>query len=149
MSAFNMDLQELFFKNFSSEKKEYLFSLLDEVSLAEGETLFSAGEKSKAVYFIAEGRLAVQERTGFADRTQVVALLDQGAPAGEGALLSGHVHGATLLAVSDCRLFSLSRKKYRKLKEKRPELAVDLLESLLAKTCLRLQKNSERLSRVL
>ncbi|WP_457576367.1 Crp/Fnr family transcriptional regulator [Desulfomarina sp.] len=143
------DLQNLFFRDFPPEKKGFLFSLLDEISLDEGDILFSAGQQGDGIFFIAEGRLAVQERTGFAERTQVVALLERGAPVGEGALLPGHIHSATLLAVKKTRIFTLSRKRYLQLKEADPELAVELLEFVFARTCLRLQKSSERLSRVL
>ncbi len=149
MHKLDKDLQNLFFMAVDTEKKEFLFSLLDELSLNEGDILFTTGQQGNAMFFVAEGRLAVQERTGFAERTQVVALLDQGAPVGEGALLPGHVHSATLLAVKKTRIFSLSRKRYLQLKEDDPGLAVELLESVFARTCLRLQKSSERLSRVL
>jgi len=98
---------------------------------------------------VVQGRLAVQKRTGFGDRTQAVALLDPGAPVGERVLTGAEKHGATLLAVEKTILFSLSYQSFTDMKKDVPLLAVQLLELLLKRTSLRLEKSSERLSHVL
>jgi CRP-like cAMP-binding protein len=101
------------------------------------------------LYFVVEGQLAVQKRTGFGDRTQVVALLDPGAPVGERALLRDNVHCSKLVAVKKTILLSLSREKFAQFKKVHSPLAMNLLEWLLNSSSLRLRKSSDRLSQVL
>lgn len=122
---------------------------LTEVRLASGETLFRVGEQSTIVYFLVTGRLAVRKNTGFAEKMQVVALLDPGAPVGEGAIFPGRVHSATVVAVEDCRLVALDGTGLDGLAAKNPVLAWKIIHRLLYVTSLRLQKNSDRLARVL
>ncbi len=119
------------------------------VDLPGGATLFRAGEPASSLYFLVSGRLAVQKSTGFADKLQVVALLDPGAPVGEAAVIPGQSRGATIVAIDDCRLVSLAPEKLVSLKEVNPSLAWKILTRLLLVSHLRLQKSSERLARIL
>ncbi len=80
---------------------------------------------------------------------QVIALLTNGAPVGEKGLLKSLSRGATLIAVKDSRLLSLSKESFNALIVESPDIAVKLLKWLLAKVSLRLEKNSERLTHVL
>lgn len=122
---------------------------LAEMRLAAGETLFRIGEAATLVYILVSGRLAVRKMTGFADKMQVVALLDPGAPVGEGAIFSGQVHEATVAAVEDCRLVSFPGKNLDVFRDRYPELAWKVVNRLLYISHLRLRKGSERLARVL
>ncbi len=126
-----------------------LQSALVTVDLPAGDTLFRAGEPASVVYFLVSGRLAVQKSTGFADKLQVVALLDPGAPIGEGAIVPEQSRGATVVAIENCRLLSLERKRLENLKEQNPSLAWKIMTRLLCVSHLRLQKSSERLARIL
>ena len=149
MAEYNTELHELLFPRFNKSDVELLLPLMKEVHLREGKVLFSYDEAGDELFFVVKGQLAVQKRTGFGERTQVVALLDPGAPVGERALLRDNTHGATLLAVQDSILLSFSHQVFEQLKKKYPLLAVSLLEWLLDRTSLRLKKNSDRLSHVL
>jgi CRP-like cAMP-binding protein len=122
---------------------------LNEVRLAAGEVLFRVGEPATLVYFLVSGRLAVRKKTGFAEKMQVVALLDPGAPVGEGAVFPGRAHNATVVAVEDCRLVALDGAGLEGLAAGNPVLAWKVINRLLYVTHLRLQKNSDRLARVL
>lgn len=122
---------------------------LAEVRLAAGETLFRIGEASTLVYVLVTGRLAVRKKTGFADKMQVVALLDPGAPLGEGAVFAGQVHEATVAAVEDCRLVAFPGEDLGALQDRSPALAWKIINRLLYISHLRLRKGSERLARVL
>ncbi len=126
-----------------------LQSELVPVDLAGGATLFRAGDPAASFYFLVSGRLAVQKNTGFADKLQVVALLDPGAAVGEAAVIPGQSRGATIVAIDDCRLLSLERERLMRLKEINPSLAWKILTRLLLISHLRLQKSSERLARIL
>jgi len=98
---------------------------------------------------LVSGRMAVQKQTGFGDRMQVVALLDAGAPLGESGLLNAQSRGATLTAVVDSRLLSLSRQAFVEITNHTPALAVKVLTWLMGRLALRLKKSSERLAHVL
>jgi CRP-like cAMP-binding protein len=122
---------------------------LAEVRLAAGEALFRIGEDSTLIYVLVAGRLAVRKQTGFADKMQVVALLDPGAPVGEGAIFAGQVHEATVAAIEDSRLVSFPGKKLDAFRDRYPALAWKIINRLLFISHLRLRKGSERLARVL
>lgn len=119
------------------------------VELAAGEVLFRSGEVASSVYFLVSGRLAVRKKTGFAEKMQVVALLDPGAPVGEGAVFAGQIHEATVVAIEQSRLFALAGTSLEILKERSPSLAWKLVTRLFYVSHLRLRKTSDRLALVL
>ncbi len=90
---------------------------MNSVSYKAGDQVFQKGDPADCLYFLLAGRVAVQSKTGFGDRTQVVALLDPGAPVGEKGLLGGRTRGATIVAVKDSDLFSLSQESFARLVE--------------------------------
>jgi len=149
MIEYSRELHELLLPVFCRSEVELLFVSMKEVILEAGDVLFSVDESGDKLFFVVEGRLAVQKKTGFDERTQVVALLDPGAPVAESALLENQRHGATLLAVKKTKLFSFSRPSFEKIKKEQPLLAASLLEWLLGRVTLRLRKNSDRLSHIL
>jgi CRP-like cAMP-binding protein len=122
---------------------------LTELKLAAGDTLFNVGDRATMVYFLVTGRLAVRKSTGFAEKMQVVALLDPGAPVGEGAVFPGQVHDSTVVAVEESRLVALPGERLQGLAEEKPGLAWKIITRLLLVAHLRLKKNSDRLARVL
>lgn len=126
-----------------------LLSVMEIVEINAGETLYKANDTADALYVVVSGRIAVQKPTGFAARTQVVALLDSGAPVGESGLLDGQCRGATLTAVVDSRLLVLQRRAFLEISRNIPSLAVKVLTWLLERLALRLKKSSERLAHVL
>lgn len=137
------------FSQYSVEDKSYLQPFLEEVQLKKGEILFSPGKRADGVFYIVKGRLGVQTFTGFEKKTQVVALLDPGAPVGEKALSTVGVRGMTVTAIEDSTLSYLSHDNFLKLEKEHPTLAIRLLKHLLRTSSLRLEANSIRLAHVL
>lgn len=137
------------FSFLTREECQLLEPHLKSLRLGRGETLFHDGEHAETLYFLVDGRVSVQKKTGFGERTQVVALLGPGAPVGEGGLVEGHRRGATVSAVEDTQLYSLSRATSDELFTQQPQLMLKLTAHLLHITHLRLQKSSERLVHVL
>jgi CRP/FNR family cyclic AMP-dependent transcriptional regulator len=133
------------------EKKDVLVLLtaMETSEIKAGSTLYKTNDSADCLYVLISGRVAVQKQTGFGDRMQVVALLDPGAPLGESGLLDTQYRGATLLAVIDSRLLSLSRKAFAEISNHTPTLAVKVLTWLMGRLALRLKKSSERLAHVL
>lgn len=148
MVDYSAELQQCCFKFLDRTETETLVAVMDKVSYATGTEIFCKGDAAQCLYFLLSGRLAVQNKTGFGERTQVIALLDPGAPVGEKGLLGGN-RGATLTAVKDSELLVLTRESFDKLIGKNPVLIIKLLKWLLNRVSLRLEKNSERLIHVL
>ncbi|SDO81362.1 cyclic nucleotide-binding domain-containing protein [Desulforhopalus singaporensis] len=133
----------------SERDREIMTGEMEEIFCRGGSTLFTMDEPAEGMYVLVEGRIAVQKPTGFGDRIQVVALLDPGAPVGEGGLLQGWMRSSTLVAVTDSRLLFLSTEAFEKLETDYPQLALKLVKWGISRLSMRLKKNSERLARIL
>ncbi len=149
MVQYSSSLAQSLFPFLQEEDARVMFGLMDELVCREGTVLFSRNDPAEAVYFLIDGKIAVQKKTGFGERVQVVALLMAGAPIGERGLLDGKKRGATLLAVEESRLLVLKKKSFEQFTKSNPVPAVHVLSWILDRVTLRLQKNSERLAHVL
>jgi CRP/FNR family transcriptional regulator, cyclic AMP receptor protein len=149
MIDYTADLHSRCFPFLDPRAAGLLFAEMEWVDLPAGARLYGRDEPADGLYLLTSGRLAVHHRSGFADRQQVVALLDPGAPVAEAGLLPDSRHGATVTAAEESRLALLPRAAYQRLAAVEPALAVALLQWLLGRTALRLRKNSERLAQVL
>ncbi len=136
----------------SEEGCRFLCDSVEEYSFAEGEQLFAKGEAVTGLYFLLSGRIGIKKETGFEDKTQIIALLDPGAPIGERGLLqevAEVVHGAGAIAVVPSQLVFLSAAAYSEVSQKFPHDGRLLLEWVLLQTSRRLEKASERLAHIL
>ncbi len=149
MVEYSSQLHEGCFPFLHKAEASALFSAMELAEIKAGTTLYTANDSADCLYVLVSGRIAVQKQTGFADRMQVVALLDPGAPLGESGMLDGQSRGATLTAVADSRLLVLSRQAFAEITSSTPALAVKVLTWVLGRIALRLQKSSERLAHVL
>ncbi len=133
----------------NSEQWQRLASYLKEKRLPRGEKLFVPDDSADGVYFVRSGRLGVQTGTGFEDRLQVVALIEEGSPIGEKGLTMNETRGMSVVAIEDAVLDHLSGEDFAEIEQSHPQLAIALLKALLDITSLRLQASSERLAHVL
>lgn len=149
MVEYSDELQECCFGFLEKEEVKTLLAAMNSVSFTAGTRVCQKGDPADCLYFLRSGRVAVQNKTGFGERMQVVALLDPGAPVGERGLLGPRTRGATLTAVKDSELLVLPQDAFNMLVVEAPGLAIKLLKWLLNRVSLRLEKNSERLAHVL
>lgn len=149
MVEYSVELQERCLKFLDRSEAETMLMAMTTVTYPAGTKISQKGDPADCLYFILSGRVAVQNKTGFGERTQVVAMLDPGAPVGEKGLLEDRVRGAGLTAIKDSELLVLSQRSFDKLAIESPVLAIKLLKWLLNRVSLRLEKNSERLTQVL
>jgi len=149
MIEYSVEVHECCFSFLEKAEVGALLADMKRVTYTAGTQVFKKGDPAESLYFLFAGRVAVQNKTGFGDRTQVVALLDPGAPVGEKGLLAQKTRGATLTAVQDSELLVLSRQSFEALGNEAPMLAIKLLKWLLNRVSMRLEKNSERLAHVL
>lgn len=149
MVVYSDELQQRCFAFLEQEEAKTLLSTMQRVSYAAGTVVFEKGDAADCMYFLHTGKVAVQMKTGFGEKMQVVALLDPGAPVGEKGLLGRQTRGATLVAVKDSELLVLPREAFDILVDESPALIIKILKWLLHRVSLRLEKNSERLTHVL
>ncbi len=128
---------------------EPLLSAFSERSHAAGEELFHRGDTVEGVGILLSGRIGIRKETGLAGKTQVVALLDAGAPFGERALVGGTVHRSGAVVVEACRVALLPVASWELFRQQEPELALMFQGWLLAAVIQRLEKASERLAHIL
>jgi CRP-like cAMP-binding protein len=149
MADYSPELQRLCLPILDEQEARDMLKGMTSLSLASGSNLYVLDDPADCLYLLVAGRVAVRKLTGFADRMQVVALLEPGAPVGESGLLAGQTRGATLTAVTESQLLSLSRQSFNELSVADPALALKLLTWLMGRLSLRLKKSSERLAHVL
>src|SRR5262245_33632761 len=102
-----------------------LFSELDLVFLAGGETLFRAGDAGDALYVVLSGRLRIlAERLD--GSSEVLREIARGETVGELALLTGKPRSATVRAIRDTELAKLSRAAFENSFAKHPRMMSQL-----------------------
>ncbi|MFB6262702.1 MAG: cyclic nucleotide-binding domain-containing protein [Bradymonadaceae bacterium] len=118
-----------------------LFQLLDEESIADiveiaeplaleaGEVLFEQGDRSEAMHVLREGVLEVRAQTELGEEVDL-ATLEAGEVVGEMSIIEGGERSATVEAVADCRLLSVSRSDFDRLRRQRRRGAYELLLGL-------------------
>jgi CRP/FNR family transcriptional regulator, cyclic AMP receptor protein len=149
MVEYSPELYSRCFSFLEKPEAHALLGVMESLELKAGATLFKANDPADCLFVLVSGKIAVQKQTGFGDRRQVVALLDPGAPLGEIGVLEDQARGATLVAVTDSQLLSLSHREFMEIVTSTPTLAVKILSWLMKRLALRLQKSSERLAHVL
>ncbi len=149
MVVYSEELQQRCFAFLDKEEAETLLTTMQRVCYAAGTVVFEKGAAADCMYFLHTGKVAVQMKTGFGEKMQVVALLDPGAPVGEKGLLGRRTRGATVVAVKDSELLVFPREAFDILVEEAPALIIKTLKWLLQRVSLRLEKSSERLTHVL
>lgn len=109
--------------------------------LAEGEVLFREGDQGEEMYILDTGAVEVS-RQGFP-----LAQINAGLHFGELALASNGSHTVTARAVMKSRVIAMHRRYLDALTARRPDLAAQLLRTLLADVAARLVAFNERLGR--
>ena len=115
-----------FFEQLCDEDRARLAEVVDLRVLAQGETLFKAGDPGDSLFVVKEGgiELFIRDTTG---QKIVLANLDPGEIFGELALLDGGARTATAVAATDTRLLELDRDDLLLLFQKAPTSALRLL----------------------
>ena len=119
--------QSSLFETMSDTVGQKLLLEMDEISLEEGEVLFSEGEPGNAVYIIAEGLINL-EQGGVKLVTR-----DIGTCIGEFALIDDGPRSATAVAASNARLLKLGREAFNEILGSHPQVAKGVLETLTSK----------------
>jgi len=112
------------------------------VTLQAGETLFSQGDPSDALYLVRSGRLSAHTIVD-GQEIKLLAILVGGA-IGEMGLFRSVPRSSTIRAEQESVLMQLSRKRLEEMESHRPELAAALLRQFLRQLSNRLDRATSR-----
>jgi CRP/FNR family transcriptional regulator, cyclic AMP receptor protein len=120
--------------------------LLEKISSVErfgaGEAIFSEDESGDKLYIVICGRVKIFTCSGV--RRKILAYLEKDEFFGEMALLDAEPRSASSVAMDECELIVIRKKDFRKLLEKYPRLAFQVMKTL-SKRLRRADKQIESL----
>lgn len=102
-------------------------------SLPGGSPLYEAGEEAEHFYLLRAGRLGAF-RHDEGRETQFLGVIRPGEPAGEMALIAGAPHSATVAALRDSEVLSLSRDAFFRAVEADPKVMTELARLMILRT---------------
>jgi hypothetical protein len=115
-------------RELSPEERAELTDWLQRAPFAKGEVLTREGAEAHHLYLITKGRVSVRTRQGTQDRE--IAQLGPGQWFGEMSLLTGEPRSATIVALSEVECYRLPADAFRRLLERRSDLATRLATQL-------------------
>jgi len=119
----------LLFRGLDDEAAGALSASLAETKIRRGEVLFSEGDEGDRLYIVTEGKVKLG-RTSSDGRENLLAILGPGQMFGELSLFDPGPRSATVTAVTDCTMQSLSHDELGQWLDGRPEVARGLLTQL-------------------
>ncbi len=130
--------------NLTESQWPMLANYLQPVALQQGQVLIEQGVKDRTVYFIESGSLTVHYEDA---RERVrIAVVGAGSLLGEGAFFSHLPRSATVHAGSDCRLWCLTPLRFRELRARHPEVALELAVAMSAVLARRMYNRPKRVA---
>jgi CRP/FNR family cyclic AMP-dependent transcriptional regulator len=117
------------FAGLDDEAADALSAAMVEDRLQRGEVLFHEGDQGDRLYVVTEGKVKLG-RTSADGRENLLAILGPGQMFGELSLFDRGPRSATVTAVTDCRMRSLSHDELGRWLDGRPEVARGLLGQL-------------------
>ena len=112
-------------KTFSPRLRAEIIKATDRLRLKAGETLFEAGDDGDALYVVITGSLGVYY-TGPSGYPQLAAVVKPGETVGELAVISGEPRSATVTAIRDSDLISLTKQQFDRLVASKPAIMNEL-----------------------
>lgn len=130
-------------RDLSDAERSELVDWLQRAPFAKGEVLTREGADAHHLYLITQGRVSVRTRQGSQDKE--VAQLETGQCFGEMSLLTGEPRSATVVALTEVECYRLHADAFRKLLERRSDLAA-MMANQLAERRVALLSSREQLA---
>eukprot|EP00121_Abeoforma_whisleri_P004818 Awhi_evm1s4359 len=112
------------FSSFREELLEAIAAKVSERSLKAGEVLFKQGDYTETLYVVAEGTLEVSVQSTLEGKAPIsVDELKAGDFAGLGSFFENVNHSATVTAISDCQILTLSQLEFTELLRHHPAIS--------------------------
>lgn len=135
--------------SFSNSEIEELSSFLECIEWPADATVMNEGEPYDFMGFVLKGRLALKKETSFQGRHFLLAILEKGSTVGEFSISGRTRISATVTALEDSSLLTLTSDRMDDLVETNPALAVKLLKHILSVANKKYQNALDRLSMIL
>lgn len=123
---------------------ERLSSYLTMRRVQRGTTIFAKGDIGTELIAVLSGRVKISVPSPDG-REAVLNVVHEGEVFGEIALLDGRLRTADAVAITDCELMIIERRRFLPLLYEQPEVAIKLIEIL----CIRLRQTSEQVEDVM
>jgi len=117
------------FELMDESELEELAAHIDEASFAPSQILFKAGDKGDSMHIILSGKVETFVYDGEANRIKL-SEVDEGGIVGELSLLDNQPRSATAIAIQETKTFIIDRDDLKRLFQKKPEAALDILAVL-------------------
>ncbi len=124
-------LDSPFLRQLATAGREILDELMSEQHVRQGQIIFHEGQLGDAMYIIWSGRAAVLK--GDIQTPVVLGYRGPGEIVGEMALLENRPRSATVVALEDMRLLSISRNDFENLLQSNPSVGMGILGTLSAR----------------
>jgi len=128
-NAVNLILNSSLGAELSQEEAGELSALMNMKELQDGDFLISESTRDDALHVLLEGKLEVVKKTA-ADGTASLAILRDGALAGELSFVDGAMHTVGLRALCDCRVLSLQREDFEKIVDDHPQIVYKVMRAV-------------------
>ena len=122
-------LQSALGTDLSADDASSLCNLMSSRKLADGEFLITEGKADDSLHVLLQGKLEVVKRTG-ADEVVSLAVLREGALAGELSFIDGAEHTVGLRALCDSEVLSLKRADFEAIVDSNPQLVYKVMRAV-------------------
>jgi CRP-like cAMP-binding protein len=138
------DLKEIrLFKGLSDNELRLLGKIAERRDYQPGETIFSEGARGNKLYIIEKGKVRVTQKAESGE-TQPLAILSDGDFFGEISFLDAQPHSATVTAMRETSLCSISRKDFDELAKDNPQGGYIILHRISEEVCRLLRQMDEK-----
>lgn len=111
-----------------------------------GEVIFKEGDPGDFVGLITSGSVEVKKVSDFPGKYIVLAQLKSGSIIGEFAMLDEHPRSATVVAIEDTEIITLSRDSLEAFFAQYPAIGIKLLKGISRILTIRLRQSAKRLT---
>jgi CRP-like cAMP-binding protein len=120
------DLREFeLFKNFSDDSLQAVSNLITEKDYEENEAIFMEGEPGNALYFVAEGEVAIRRLIDpWGSRQKTIAIIEKGDFFGEMVIFDDKPRSASAFASTRSKILTLKKNDFWKLICEEPKTAI-------------------------
>ncbi len=132
-----------FFEGLSDEELDQLVAATETIVCQKGEAVYSETKGGSSLFIIVRGMVRITKVVTF-DEKQTLTRLRAGEFFGEMSFIDGHQHSATAEAVEETELVVLSRSRFDRVAEAKPDLAYKVMMRIALQLSMLLRKMDER-----
>jgi CRP-like cAMP-binding protein len=133
------------FDELKTNELETMADYMQSIKIEKDEILFNEGDKGDYVCFILDGTLEVIKESSLGERA-VIATLSRGRSIGEMSVIDDFPRSATVRALTEAHLLTLTHKNFQKILKENPLIGIKLLKKISRLLSLNLRQTSSRLT---